>query len=160
MGLVREKAYNIYKEDLIAAGFYACDYDPVNDTWIIKRNWYKNATGNKIDKVIKISSTNDKHKYGKDQSSKVISFSTCGRQVSTTLARFIWAWEYGMVCAADQIKHVKPDLMITSFKCISIHDHNDYKKSNQYICVEEIVKEAVKKAIDDYEAGRPVKFDF
>ena len=32
MGLVREKAYNIYKEDLIAAGFYACDYDPVNDT--------------------------------------------------------------------------------------------------------------------------------
>ena len=65
-----------------------------------------------------------------------------------------------MVCAADQIKHVKPDLMITSFKCISIHDHNDYKKSNQYICVEEIVKEAVKKAIDDYEAGRPVKFDF
>lgn len=156
MGKVREKAYNIYKEDLKAAGFYACDYDPVNDTWIIKRKWYKNNTGDKVDKVIKISNTHDIHKYGKDQSSKIISFSVCGRPISTTAARFIWCWEYGMVRADEQIKHVKPDMMITSFKCISIHDHSDYKRSNQYICVEEIVK----KAIEDYAAGRPVKFEF
>ena len=153
----RDQAYDLYKADLIKAGFTTCEYNKETDSWLIVRNSYIGKNKDKlIKKVFTISNTSDIHPYGKDQSYKVISFRYNNRSVNTTLARFIWAWEYGNISSSDIIKHVGPDFSIQSYKKQNKHDHTGYIKSNQYLCIKEIVKQA----IEDYEKTGTCRFKF
>lgn len=147
MGKRNSKAYAITREDLERAGFYACDYDPANDVWIIKRHWYISyGHAKKSRRNVAISETNDCHKYGKRQKAKVINYSMGGTHVCTTLGRFVWAWHYGEVSVDDQIKKIGQDHSLASYAKQSVHDHTGYKRSNQYICV----KDAIAEALEEY----------
>ncbi len=83
--------------DLWCAGFCIVKYDDNTDTWEI----WKESRGKLV--KIKITKAVGKHKYAPDKIYDKISYGYKGKQYSVTLARFLWAWNYGEIGADEYV---------------------------------------------------------
>ena len=76
------------------------------DTWTILRNWYKNNTGRKELRTIKVQNATCPHKFTEDKHYPIISFSMKQKRYSLSLSKFLYAWFNGKVPAGYDVDHI------------------------------------------------------
>lgn len=73
-------------------GIDSITWDPDTDSWNINRYWYKNNSREKRNIKLAISNAICKHKFTKDKSYPIVSFSYRGKPICLPLARVVFAW--------------------------------------------------------------------
>lgn len=131
------------KEMLQELGFVDLIYDEATDSYTLFRNWYENhhCSGKRL-KTVKISPYTQYHPYGNDFKSFRISFRFACKQYSISFPRLLWVWENGYIKDTDIVKYNENATThkISDYHLVDYRDHSEWKKSNQYTCIKEMIK--------------------
>lgn len=137
------KGQELSKEMLKELGFVDLIYDEKTDSYTLFRNWYSNhhSSGKRL-KIIKITPHTQYHPYGNDFKSFRASFKSNSRNYCISFARFLWVWERGYIKDTEIVKYNDNATThkISDYHLVDYRDHSEWKKSNQYTCIKEMVK--------------------
>lgn len=106
---MRKQNKALTKEMLLEWGINSINWSEELDTWIIDRLWYKNKSKDKRHINIKICKAVCKHKYTKDKSYPIVTFSYINEVKCIPLARLIYAWFVNDIEDGMVIDHIDND---------------------------------------------------
>ena len=88
----REMYTELTKEMLKDWGITKIIWKPEINSWEITRYWYKNNSKTKREIKLAVSNAICKHRFTKDKSYPIVSFSYKGQPICLPLARIVYAW--------------------------------------------------------------------